>query len=220
MRGCDWPPATPSARPASTRPRCSGSAASPATTFHASSSSRCQWSRTPRSGQGQEAPGRGRLANGFDAGDFNPFPPYDSMGEAVIGNLQAVGIKSRLRTRWSAPPTSPPGARRSWPSLIKVITAAFGNAATPAGALRHEERRLRLRLAAGDRRSLLPAGARADPKKRRGHGPHQGFQQIIRDKVTAIPLFEQALIWGVGPRVGEAGDGRIPASRTRRRSRT
>jgi ABC-type transport system substrate-binding protein len=38
----------------------------------------------------------------------------------------------------------------------------------------------------------------------------QEIQQIIHDKVTAIPLFEQAFIWGVGPRVAEAGDGRIP----------
>ena len=36
------------------------------------------------------------------------------------------------------------------------------------------------------------------------------IQQIIRDKVTAIPLFEQAFIWGVGPRVADAGDGRLP----------
>ena len=50
--------------------------------------------------------------NGFDAGDFNPFPPYNSMGEAVIGNLQAVGIRAAC-ARWSAPPTSPRGARRS-----------------------------------------------------------------------------------------------------------
>jgi hypothetical protein len=28
--------------------------------------------------------------------------------------------------------------------------------------------------------------------------------------VINIPLFEQAFIWGVGPRVAEAGDGRIP----------
>jgi peptide/nickel transport system substrate-binding protein len=38
---------------------------------------------------------------------------------------------------------------------------------------------------------------------------HQ-IQQIIRDRVLAIPLFEQAFIWGIGPRVAEAGDGRIP----------
>src|SRR5207253_1670111 len=35
--------------------------------------------------------------NGFDAGEFYPFPPYNSMGEAIIGYLQAVGIKSRMR---------------------------------------------------------------------------------------------------------------------------
>ena len=35
------------------------------------------------------------------------------------------------------------------------------------------------------------------------------IQKIIRDKVTDIPLFEQAFIWGVGPRVEEAGAGRI-----------
>jgi len=36
------------------------------------------------------------------------------------------------------------------------------------------------------------------------------IQQIVRDRVINIPLFEQAFIWGVGPRVAEAGDGRIP----------
>lgn len=36
------------------------------------------------------------------------------------------------------------------------------------------------------------------------------MQKVIREKVTAIPLFEQAFIWGVGPRVDDAGDGRIP----------
>jgi peptide/nickel transport system substrate-binding protein len=47
-----------------------------------------------------------------------------------------------------------------------------------------------------------------DPQQREAM-VHQ-IQQIIRDKVTAIPLFEQAFIWGVGPRVADAGDGRIP----------
>ena len=50
--------------------------------------------------------------NGFDGGDFYPFPPYNSMGEAIQGYLQAVGIRTR-RATWSAPPTSRPGARRS-----------------------------------------------------------------------------------------------------------
>ena len=32
--------------------------------------------------------------NGFDGGDFYPFPPYNSMGEAIQGYLQAVGIRT------------------------------------------------------------------------------------------------------------------------------
>ena len=47
-----------------------------------------------------------------------------------------------------------------------------------------------------------------DPRKREDMVHH--IQQIIRDRVINIPLFEQAFIWGVGPRVAEAGDGRIP----------
>ena len=35
--------------------------------------------------------------NGFDAGDFYPYPPYFSMGEAVATNLAAVGIKTKIR---------------------------------------------------------------------------------------------------------------------------
>ena len=36
--------------------------------------------------------------NGFDAGDLYPWPPYFSTGEAIIGYLGAIGIKTRLRT--------------------------------------------------------------------------------------------------------------------------
>src|SRR5256886_1890477 len=37
-------------------------------------------------------------ANGLDAGRFYPFPPYNSMGEAIQSQLQAVGIRRRPRT--------------------------------------------------------------------------------------------------------------------------
>ncbi|HEX2440142.1 MAG TPA: ABC transporter substrate-binding protein, partial [Methylomirabilota bacterium] len=36
--------------------------------------------------------------NGFDAGDFYPWPPYFSMGEALAGYLLNVGIRTKLRT--------------------------------------------------------------------------------------------------------------------------
>jgi len=34
--------------------------------------------------------------NGFDGGELTPFPPYNSMSEAIAGWLQAVGIRMRL----------------------------------------------------------------------------------------------------------------------------
>jgi peptide/nickel transport system substrate-binding protein len=145
--------------------------------------------------------------NGFDAGDFNPFPPYDSMGEAVIGNLQAVGIKSRLRTMERATYFTT-WREKKLHGVIKVITAAFGNAAT-----RLEPYATKNGVYAygslPEIDDLYVRQAREMDPKRREAMVHQ-IQQIIRDKVTAIPLFEQAFIWGVGPRGADAGDGRIP----------
>src|SRR6202158_3394208 len=68
--------------------------------------------------------------NGFDAGDFYPFPPYDTMGEAILGNFQRVGIRSRLRTMERAAYFTA-WREKKLHGVIKVITAAFGNAATP-----------------------------------------------------------------------------------------
>lgn len=37
--------------------------------------------------------------NGFDAGDFNPAPPFYSMGEAIANYLGAIGIRTKIRTK-------------------------------------------------------------------------------------------------------------------------
>ena len=36
--------------------------------------------------------------NGFDAGDLTPFPPFFGLGEGLVNYLQAVGIRTKLRT--------------------------------------------------------------------------------------------------------------------------
>ena len=146
-------------------------------------------------------------ANGFDAGDFYPFPPYDTMGEAFLANFQAVGIRGRLRTMERAAYFTA-WREKKLHGVIKVITAAFGNAAT----------RLEPYLIKGgvyaygsvpEIDDLYARQARElDARKREDMVHH--IQQIVRDRVINIPLFEQAFIWGVGPRVAEAGDGRIP----------
>ena len=144
--------------------------------------------------------------NGFDAGDLYPFPPYDSMGEAILGYLQAIGIKSKMRTMERAAYFTA-WREKKLHGIIVVITAAFGNAAT-----RLEPYATKNGVYAyGSLPEIDDLYARQarelDPKKREAL-VHQ-IQGIIREKVTAIPLFEQAFIWGVGPRVDEAGNGRI-----------
>src|SRR5256886_7536286 len=67
--------------------------------------------------------------NGFDAGDFYPWPPYTAMGEALASYLQAIGIKSRIPVMGRA------ALHKAWrekklKNLIVGITGAGGNAAT------------------------------------------------------------------------------------------
>src|SRR5258708_21341817 len=141
-------------------------------------------------------------ARGFGAGEFTPCPPYDSMGEAVIANLQAVGIRSHLRTMERAAYFSA-WREKKLHGVIKVITAAFGNAAT-----RLEPYATKNGVYAyGSLPEIDDLYSRQapelDPKEREAM-VHQ-IQQIIRDRVLAIPLFEQAFIWGIGPRVAAGG---------------
>src|SRR5262249_61663456 len=44
--------------------------------------------------------------NGFDAGEFYPWPPYFSMGEALSAYFQALGIRTKIRTMERAAMTS------------------------------------------------------------------------------------------------------------------
>ncbi len=74
----------------------------------------------------EDALGEAGYPNGFDGGEFYPFPPYNTMAEAILGNLQAVGIRTRLRameraayfTAWQ---------EKKMQGLILVISAAFGH---------------------------------------------------------------------------------------------
>jgi ABC-type dipeptide transport system, periplasmic component len=67
-------------------------------------------------------------ANGFDAGDLTPLPPYASVAEAIAGNLQAIGIRSRVRTMERASFLSA-WREKKITGLLIGATGAAGNAA-------------------------------------------------------------------------------------------
>src|ERR1051325_5797655 len=92
--------------------------------------------------------------------------------------------------------------------MMLVISAAFGHAAT-----KPEPHGTRNGVYAY---SSLPEiddlyarqSKELDPKKRE-QLVHQ-IQKTVIDQVLNIPIYELAFIWGVGPRVEEAGAGLIP----------
>ncbi|HXU89985.1 MAG TPA: ABC transporter substrate-binding protein [Methylomirabilota bacterium] len=144
--------------------------------------------------------------NGFDAGEFFPFPPYNSMGEALQGQLQAVGIRSRIRTMERATYFAQ-WREKKLHGLILVVTATMGNAATRVEpyAIKNGIYAYGSLPAVDD---LFARQAReVDVKKR--EALVKQMQAAITEQVMHVPIYELAFIWGVGPRVEESGANRI-----------
>ena len=145
--------------------------------------------------------------NGFDAGDFYPYPPYTSMGEAIVSQLQSVGIRTRVRTMERATYFTAIQEKKLHGMLV-VITAAFGNAATRLEPYVTKNGLYTYGTNPEIDDLFVRQTKELDPKKRE-QLVHQ-IQKIVTEQVLNIPLYELAFIWGVGPRVEESGAGLIP----------
>jgi len=145
---------------------------------------------------------------GFDAGDFYPFPPYFSMGEAVAGYLQAVGIRTRIKTMERAAFQTAWRDKKLRGGLVMGIIGSAGSAAT-----RLEPYVTRTGIYAGgvlpEVEDLWERQAREQDRKKREALLHQ-IQDILAARVMHAPIYELGFIWGVGPRVEQAGAGLIP----------
>src|SRR5205814_3442233 len=67
--------------------------------------------------------------SGFDAGDFNCDSSYSNIAEAVVDNLQAVGIRPKLRPIERAAFIKG-FSEKTFKNIIQAGPGAFGNAAT------------------------------------------------------------------------------------------
>ncbi len=140
--------------------------------------------------------------SGFDAGELYPWPPYFSMGEALAQYLGAVGIRTRIRTMERAAMTTA-WRERKLKNVIVGITGAGGNAATRLDAY-VSKNGIYTSGVMPDVEDLFQRQARETDVKKREALIHQ-IQQILHDRLTHIPIYELAFIWGVGPRVEEPG---------------
>jgi peptide/nickel transport system substrate-binding protein len=145
--------------------------------------------------------------NGFDGGELTPFPPYNSMGETIQGWLQAVGIRTRVRsmergafmTAWR---------EKKLKGVVLTVSGVSGNAATRLesfvtkngafayGALPEVDDLFRRQASELDR-------------KKREAILHQ-IQRILNEQVTQAPVYHLGFPIGVGPRVDDIMATAIP----------
>ena len=137
-------------------------------------------------------------ANGFDAGDITPLPPYNTLAESVAGMLQAIGIRSHVRSMERATFLSEWREKRL-KGLILPASGAAGNAAARIEAF-FTKGSIYAYGSMPEIDDLFQRQAKELDRKKREALLHQ-IQKLIADNVLVAPIFQQAFIWGVRERV-------------------
>jgi peptide/nickel transport system substrate-binding protein len=157
--------------------------------------------------RGRELLAEAGYPNGFDAGIYSCDSSYANLGEAVVNNLAEIGIRAKLRPIERVA-FFKAVAEKAYKNLVQAGPAAFGNAAT----------RLETYAVTGgaftygsypELDELFQQQAKELNHQRREAILHQ-MQQIVHEHAIFAPIWQLALLNGVGPRVAESGFGRIP----------
>src|SRR5262249_32419612 len=144
--------------------------------------------------------------NGFDAGDFWTDTGFVEQTEALVNDLAAVGIRSRMRVIERAAYFTQLREKKLRP-FVFFATATYGNAATRIDAY----------IAAGgtftygsypDIEGLVREQAGERDRKRREATLHK-IQQLVHERVMFAPIWNIVTLTAYGPRVAESGFGLI-----------
>jgi peptide/nickel transport system substrate-binding protein len=144
--------------------------------------------------------------NGFEGGNLTPFPVLMAVAEAVVNNLGAVGIRTKVR------PMEREAWLRAWrgkqlKGLVLSGSSSLGNAASRIetyvlGTGTYAYRSY------PDRDALFKQQAAERDRTTREALLHR-MQSLMHERVMHVPLFEAAVLHGVGPRVEEPAIGLI-----------
>jgi peptide/nickel transport system substrate-binding protein len=145
---------------------------------------------------------------GFDAGEFTPFPPYTSMGEAIANYLAAVGIRTRVRTMERAALLSAWRDKKLRNLFVGAVGSA-GNASTRIEALATSRGVLSYGTIP-EVESLFQAQIQETDRKKREEMLQQ-IQRILQERVVFAPIWENGFLRAYGPRVEEAALSLIPS---------
>jgi peptide/nickel transport system substrate-binding protein len=138
--------------------------------------------------------------NGFDAGDLYPYPPYNTMGEAVAAYFGAVGIRTKIRTMERAA-FVPAWQSKKLRGVCVCVSALYGNAASRMSEF-VPSTGMFSRGTDPDVEDLYRNQARETDKKKRTAMLHR-IQQLLYERVRFGPIYEYIWPSAVGPRVAE-----------------
>ena len=136
--------------------------------------------------------------NGFDAGEFAAIPGFPTVADAVVNDLNAAGIRVRLRQMERASFYAA-WQEKKLPALYMTASGNSGNAASRVEAFIYSKGD----YANGgypdiDEMFLRQAGER-DAKKR--EAILDNIQQLTIDRAMFAPVMDLRALMGVGPRV-------------------
>src|SRR6266550_1834331 len=146
---------------------------------------------------------------GFEAGDFTPLPGFSIAGEAAVNYLNAVGIRTRMRTIERA------AFYAAWQEkklrgLFLTAAGNSGNAATRVEAFIYSKGS----HAYGgypDIDDLFQQQARERDSAKREAVLHR-IQQLAIDRAMFAPLMDLRALTGIGPRMAEHTINLVPMS--------
>ena len=140
--------------------------------------------------------------NGLELGEFTAFPPYNSMGEAIVNYFNAVGIRTRLRTMERAAFLSA-WRDKKLRGVFVGATGSAGNASTRIEAFA-TTRGLYSYGSVPEVETLFAKQIQEMDRRKREDMLHQ-IQRVIADRVMFAGIWENGFIRAFGPRMEEAG---------------
>jgi peptide/nickel transport system substrate-binding protein len=146
-------------------------------------------------------------ANGFDAGELVPIPPFFEVGEAVVNYLNAVGIRVKMRTMERAAFYSA-WKEKKLRGIFVAAAGISGNAATRVESFMYSKG---THAYGGypDLDALFEQQTRErDPVKRQEI--LYRIQEMTIERVMFAPIYDLRGLTGIGARVAEHTINSIP----------
>src|SRR3989440_9925969 len=144
---------------------------------------------------------------GFDAGEFVPIPGFPTVGEAALNNLNAVGLRTRMR------PMERAAFYAAWQEkklrgLFLVAVGNSGNAASRVESFIYSKGSYAYGGYPDLDEMFLHQARERDPAKR--EAILHRIQQLTIERVMFAPLMDFRALMGVGPRMAEHAINVVP----------